>query len=88
MSFYYCPFCSSHSQSFKTRSDGLLICGQCGDELIRAPSVKMTQVVGLICASAFLVPLVLMVAFVLKDLHKQKIHNSSNQIAFVSVILR
>ena len=37
MSRYYCPFCSSRYQMHETRTDGVLICKQCGDPLMKRP---------------------------------------------------
>ncbi len=85
MSRYYCPFCSSRYQFYKTSSDGLKVCGQCGDELIKVPIFKMTQLIGLIGASAFLIPLLLMIVFLVKDLNNQRINKSPEQIAFISL---
>ncbi len=87
MTRYYCPFCSSRYKFYKNRNDGLLICGQCGDELVKAPLLKITQLIGLLGASAFLLPLLLMIAFLVKDLNNQKINNSSEQIAFLFLYL-
>ena len=67
MSRYYCPFCASRYQIYKTRTDGVLICGQCGDPLMKKPLIKKKQIVAFIAASAFLAPLFIMIAFVLNE---------------------
>tara|TARA_Y100001968_G_C19151142_1_gene616236 strand:- start:356 stop:619 length:264 start_codon:yes stop_codon:yes gene_type:complete len=73
MSRYYCPFCSSLYQLHKTRSDGVLICGQCGDPLIKKSFINSRQIFGLFAATAFLAPLVIMIIFVVKDFTKEKL---------------
>ena len=73
---YYCPFCTSHYQFHKTRSDGIFICGQCGDPLIKKPFLNSRRIIGLIVTSAFLAPLIFMLTFVVKDLTREKIPNN------------
>ncbi len=87
MSSYFCSFCSSRYQFHTTRTDGVMICGQCGEELIKAPLVKMTQVIGLFVASFFLVPLLMMVVFIVDDLNNLRINNSSEHLTFLSLDL-
>lgn len=73
MSRYFCPFCSSNYQIHKTRSDGVFICGQCGDPLMKKPLINSRQIFGLIASSAFLAPLIVMIVFVIKDFTKDEI---------------
>ena len=72
MSRYYCPFCSSRYQFHITNSEGVLICGQCGDPLIKQPSINAKQIVGLFASFAFLAPLVIMIVFAFNDFTKEK----------------
>tara|TARA_Y100001968_G_scaffold133151_1_gene121477 strand:- start:68 stop:328 length:261 start_codon:yes stop_codon:yes gene_type:complete len=83
MSRYYCPFCSSSYQIYQTKSDGLLICGQCGEPLMKRPLINLRQIFGLLAASAFLAPLLIMIIFVIKDFTKEGLPNNSE--AFVSL---
>ena len=73
---YYCPFCTSDYQFSKTRSDGIFICGQCGDPLIKKPLLNSRRIIGLIVTSAFLAPLIFMMTFVVNDLTREKIPNN------------
>ena len=59
---YYCPFCSPQYQLHKQRSDGVMICGYCGDPLVKLRVIRPKQLIALIAASAFIAPLILMVA--------------------------
>tara|TARA_B100000965_G_scaffold401275_1_gene424758 strand:+ start:3447 stop:3707 length:261 start_codon:yes stop_codon:yes gene_type:complete len=77
MSRYYCPFCSSQYQIHKTRSNGVFICSQCGDPLIKQTLISSRQIIGLIAASAFLTPLLLMTFFVFESFMKEKTLNIS-----------
>ena len=72
MSRYYCPFCSSRYQFHKTRSDGVLICGQCGDPLIKKNFLNCKRIVGTIASLAFLAPLLIMFIFVFEDFTNEK----------------
>ena len=72
MSRYHCPFCSSRYQFHKTRSDGVLICGQCGDPLIKKTLLNYRRVVGTIASLAILAPLLMMIIFVVEDFTNEK----------------
>ena len=85
MSRYYCPFCSSRYQFHKTRSDGVLICGQCGDPLVKKTVVNSRRIFGVVAASAFLAPLLIMIIFVFKDLTKDKMPNNSESIILLNI---
>ncbi len=85
MSRYYCPFCSSRYQFHKTRSDGVLICGQCGDPLIKKPLLNSKRIIGVVAAFAFLTPLLVMIIFVIKDFTREKLPNNSDLLVLYSV---
>ena len=85
MSKYYCPFCSSRYQFQKTRSDGVLICGNCGDPLIKKTLINSRQVFGLVTASVFLAPLLIMIVFVIKDFIKEKPPNNSESLVLLTI---
>jgi len=85
MSRFYCPFCSSRYQFYKTRHDGVLICGQCGDPMIKKTLMNSRQIFGLVAALAFLSPLILMIFFVIKDLNQIKPTNTSVSLVLMTV---
>ena len=85
MSRYYCPFCSSRYQFYKTKSDGVLICGLCGDPLVKKPLINSKKIFALFAASAFLAPLLLMIIFVIKDLTKDSLPSNSESLVFLIV---
>ena len=71
MSRYYCPLCSSRYQFQKTRGDGVLICGLCGDPLVKKPLLILRRIFGVVLASVFLTPLLICIVFVLKNSTKE-----------------
>ena len=83
MSRYYCPFCSSRYQFHKTRNDGVLICGLCGDPLIKKPLLNSRRIIGVVAASAFLAPLLIMIVFILQDLTDEKLPKNSESLVFL-----
>ncbi len=85
MSRYFCPFCSSLYQFHKKRSDGVLICGQCGEPLRKKPLMNLKQILGLLSASAFLAPLLIMIVFAINDFTKQKLPNNSESLVVLTL---
>ena len=72
MNFYYCPYCSPLYQFHKQTSDGVMICGQCGDPLEKKPFVKPVKIFAFIAAIAFIAPFFLLVFISLENLNRQK----------------
>ena len=85
MSRYYCPFCSSRYQFYKTNSDRVLICGLCGDPLIKKPLLNSRRIIGVLSASAFLAPLLIMIIFVIKEITKEKLPNNSESLVQLTI---
>ena len=48
-----------------------MICGQCGDPLMRKPLINTKQIFAFIAVSAFLAPLFIMISFVLNDFNEE-----------------
>ena len=71
MSRYYCPFCRTSDKFHKIRNDGVLICVQCGDKLIKKRIINLRQIIGLFVASAFLTPLLILIIFVINDFSEE-----------------
>ena len=85
MSRYYCPFCSSRYQFHKTSSDGILICGLCGDPLVKKSLLNSRRIIGVVVASAFLAPLVVMIILVINDFSKEKLPNNSDSLVLLTI---
>tara|TARA_Y100001968_G_C19333048_1_gene705328 strand:- start:788 stop:1054 length:267 start_codon:yes stop_codon:yes gene_type:complete len=67
MNRYHCPYCPVRYQFPKERSDGIIICGQCGDPLVKSPLIKPVQFLALIAASAFITPMIVLIISTLKE---------------------
>ena len=61
MSSYHCPYCSPKYQFQKMTSDGTLVCGLCGDPVLKTVLVKPTQFFALVAILAFIAPLIIMI---------------------------
>ncbi len=81
---YYCPFCSTQYQLHKTRSDGVFICGICGDPLIKKNLLSSRRIIGAVAASAFLAPLLIMIIYVVKDFTKEKFPSNSESFVLLT----
>ena len=77
MKRYFCPFCCSRYQLYKTRSDGVLICGQCGDPLMKKKIINYRQLFGLILSLVFLTPLLIMITSLIEEFTKQSEQRNS-----------
>ena len=85
MTRFHCPFCSSRYQFHKTRCDGVLICGQCGDPLVKTPLLNLRRIIGVVAALAFLAPLLIMIIFVINDFtEKIRIKDSESSVLITS----
>ena len=85
MSLYYCPFCSSRYQFNRTRSDGVLVCGLCGYPLVKKPLLNSRRIIGLVAATAFLAPLLIMIIFVINEFTKEKYPNNSESLVLLTI---
>ena len=83
MSRYYCPFCTSLYQYNKTRHDGVVICGQCGDPLIKRPLIDTKRILGICVTATFIAPLLIMIIFVIKDLTNEEFKNNSEALNMI-----
>ena len=72
MAKYHCPYCSPRYQFHKQRSDGVMICGQCGDPLVKTSPIKLTQIFALVLASVFIAPLFITALAFIQDLNRSK----------------
>ena len=50
-----------------------MICGLCGEPLITKTLLNSRRIIGVVAASAFLAPLLIMIIFVIEDFTKDKI---------------
>ena len=62
-----------------------MICGQCGDPLMKKTLVSSRRIFGILVASVFLAPLLIMIIFVFKDFTKEKLPNNSESFVLLNI---
>ena len=56
MNKYYCPYCNPKYQ-FTKENYGKLVCGLCGEDLIKKPIIQIKQLIALLLVFSFSLPL-------------------------------
>tara|TARA_B100000886_G_scaffold281432_1_gene205545 strand:+ start:243 stop:518 length:276 start_codon:yes stop_codon:yes gene_type:complete len=64
---YYCPYCNPKYQFQKQSHKGPLVCGLCGEDLVKKPIIRLNQIIALIAASALFLPLIYTFVFLFKN---------------------
>ena len=67
MKNYYCPYCNPKYQFQKKLTNGELICGLCGDPLVKKPFIKINQIIAIIASSSLILPLIYTFIFIIKN---------------------
>ena len=57
MSKYFCPYCNSKYQFKFMSNKGQLLCGLCGEEMIKKSFINIKQIVSLIIVATITLPL-------------------------------
>ena len=57
MNNYYCPYCNPKYQFHKKSTSGQLICGLCGDPLVKKPFIKINQIIAILASFSLILPL-------------------------------
>ena len=57
MSKYYCPYCNSKYQFKSISNTGKLLCGLCGEEMIKKSFINIKQIISLTIVITFVCPL-------------------------------
>ena len=70
MTRYKCPYCLPRYQFSQQRSDGVMVCGQCGEPLLKVPLIKPTQIIALIAVLSLIAPFILMIFDYVKELNR------------------
>ena len=60
MNKYYCPYCNPKYQ-FPLENYGKLVCGLCGEDLIKRPIIQIKQFIALLLVFSFSFPLTFIV---------------------------
>ena len=82
---YYCPYCCPKYEFHIKRNDGMLVCGQCGDPLIKRSLIKPIQIFAIISALAFTTPLIMMVFSFIK--HHEVVPLKESQ-SIIGILIR
>ena len=67
MKNYYCPYCNPKYQFDKKTKTGELICGLCGDALVKKPFININQIVAIIASLSLILPLVYTLIFLIRN---------------------
>ena len=60
MNKYYCPYCNPKYQ-FPLEEYGKLVCGLCGEDLIKKPIIQIKQLIALLLVFSFSFPLIFII---------------------------
>ena len=67
MNNYYCPYCNPKYQFQKKSTSGELICGLCGDPLIKKSFIKINQIIAIIASLSLVLPLIYTFIILIKN---------------------
>ena len=76
---YYCPYCNSKYQFKSISNKGKLLCGLCGEEMIKKSFVNIKQIISLTIVLTFVMPLIY--TFVLSIINKKDLKKDIYQIS-------
>ncbi len=77
MSKYFCPYCNSKYQFKSMSNTGKLLCGLCGEEMIKKSFINIKQIVSLIIVAALSLPL--FYTFVISIINRGQIRKDTYQ---------
>ena len=58
MNNYYCPYCNPKYQFHKNSTSGEILCGICGDPLVKKPFIKINQIISILVSCTLVLPLI------------------------------
>ena len=74
---YYCPYCNSKYQFQSISNTGKLLCGLCGEEMIKKSFLNVKQIVSLIIVATLILPL--FYTFVISIINRGQIKKDTYQ---------
>tara|TARA_B100000965_G_scaffold69409_1_gene54739 strand:- start:250 stop:561 length:312 start_codon:yes stop_codon:yes gene_type:complete len=86
MNNFYCPFCNPKYQIYKKSKSGKLICGLCGDPLVKKPLIKINQIIAIIASFSLMFPLIYSFIFLIKNQLKPHKRNYQDNVDYVQKI--
>ena len=78
MSKYFCPYCNSKYQFKSMSNTGKLLCGLCGEEMIKKSFINIKQIVSLIIVATLILPL--FYTFVISIINRGQIKKDTYQV--------
>ena len=60
MKKYYCPYCNP-KYHFPIENYGKLVCGLCGEDLVKKPIIQFKQLIALLLVFSFSFPLIFII---------------------------
>ena len=76
---YYCPYCNSKYQFKSISNTGKLLCGLCGEEMIKKSFINIKQIISFIIVITFVLPLIY--TFILSIFNKNNFKKDIYQIS-------
>ena len=67
MKNYYCPYCNPKYQFHKKLTTEELICGLCGEPLVKKPFIKINQIIALLASFSLVFPLIYTLFILIKN---------------------
>ena len=74
---YFCPYCNSKYQFKSMSNTGKLLCGLCGEEMIKKSFINIKQIVSLIIVATLILPL--FYTFVISIINRGQIKKDTYQ---------
>ena len=83
MNKYYCPYCNPKYQ-FPLENYGKLVCGLCGEDLIKKPIIQIKQLIALLLVFSFSFPLIFIIFSSIIKTGKDQKENFAYAISLIS----
>ena len=82
---YYCPYCNPKYQLQKQSQKGTLVCGLCGEDLVKKPFIRINQIIAFIAATSLLLPLIYSFIFLIRNQITTPNKNYKANICFTNI---
>lgn len=81
---YYCPYCNAKYQFKSISNTGKLLCGLCGEEMIKKSFINIKQIISLTIVITFVLPLIY--TFLLSIINKKDVKKDMYQTSNIESI--
>ena len=88
MKGFYCPYCSSKYEIHIKKPDGRLICGHCGDNLLKVPLFNLKKFLALIATTALISPLIIMFYWTIEELQRDNQGLNKEKLAKIGIAIQ